>query len=287
MPSEHSVSLEPLGRDTHLTVIRPSRPWYSLGLRDLWEYRDLLYFLVWRDVKVRYKQTLIGVGWAVLQPVMTMIVFTVIFGRFAHIPSDGLPYALFSYTGLLPWQLFAFALNESSNSLVMNQQLITRVYFPRLLVPIAAVLAGLVDVACACAFLLVLLLVGGIIPGPQLAALPFIVLLCLGTALAVGLWLSALNVRFRDVRYVIPFLTQCWLFATPIVYPASMVPEQFRLIYGLNPMAGVVEAFRWSVLGRSPFPAGLLAVGAGMAFFLLFSGLIYFRRVERSFADVI
>jgi len=270
-----------------VTVIEPMRSPFSLGLGDLWHYRELLYFLVWRDVKVRYKQTLIGAGWAILQPVMIMVVFSIFFGHLAHLPSDGLPYFLFAYSGLVPWQLFAYAMSEAGNSLVANQQLVTKVYFPRLLVPIAAVVAGLVDFTIACAVLVLMMAATGFVPGASVAAAPLVVLLEVATALGVGLWLSALNVRFRDVRYVIPFLTQCWLFATPIAYPASMIPEHWRLVSGLNPMVGIAEGFRWAMLGRTPFPGPLLLLSALVTLGLLLTGLMYFRRVERSFADVI
>lgn len=270
-----------------LIVIRPSRGWVPLNLKDLWEYRELLYFLVWRDVKVRYKQTVLGAAWAIIQPFFTMVVFSIVFGRLAKIPSDGLPYPIFAYCALLPWQLFAHALTESGNSLVANQNLITKVYFPRLVIPLSAVLAGLVDFGIAFMVLLGMMAHYGIVPTAAVAALPLFLLLALGTALGVGLWLSALNVQYRDVRYTIPFLTQFWLFATPVAYPASLVPDFWRPLLGLNPMAGVVEGFRWALLGTAQTPGPLLAVSVTVVFALLVGGLHYFRRMEKTFADVV
>jgi lipopolysaccharide transport system permease protein len=227
--------------------IEPPKGWASIGLRELWDYRELLYFLTWRDVKVRYKQTALGAAWAIIQPLFMMLVFSLFFGRLAKIPSDGIPYPIFTFCALLPWQLFAHALTESSNSLVANERLITKVYFPRLVVPIAAVLGGLVDFAVAFGILLVMMLYYGIVPTWAIVTLPGFILLAVMTALGVGLWLSALNVKYRDVRYTINFLIQFWLFATPVAYPSSLVPEKWRALYGLNPMAGVVEGFRWAL----------------------------------------
>jgi len=269
-----------------LLVLKPSRGFLRLKLADIWEYRELLYFLVWRDVNVRYKQTALGAAWAILQPVMTMLVFSVFFGRLAKMPSDGIPYPVFAFAALLPWQLFAYALSESSNSLVTNQNLITKVYFPRLVIPISSVLAGLVDFAVAFVVLLILMLYYGITPTAAIAVLPLFVLLAIVTALAVGLWLSALNVRYRDVRYTIPFLTQFWLFATPVAYPSSLVPARWRPLLGLNPMAGVVDGFRWALLGRSGAPGPLLWVSIAAVVILLAGGLMYFRRMEATFADI-
>lgn len=268
-------------------VIAPPCGWVSLDLSELWTYRELLCFLVWRDLKVRYRQTILGAMWAILQPVLTMVVFSFLFGRLAKIPSDGIPYPVFAYTGLLPWQLFAHALTESGNSIVAHQQLITKVYFPRLVIPIAAVLSGLVDTAIASVVLVLLMLHYGIVPTVAALALPFWMLLAIGAALGVGLWLAALNVQYRDVRYTLPFLTQVWLFLTPIAYPASLVPEPWRPFYGLNPMAGVVEGFRWSLLGTGQAPTTLLAVSVGVVLVVLIGGLWYFKRLERSFADVV
>jgi len=268
-------------------TIRPSRGWVPVRLADLWEYRELLYFLVWRDVKVRYKQTVLGAAWAVLQPFCTMVVFSVFFGHFARMPSDGLPYPVFAYCGLLPWQLFAHALTESSNSLVSSQNLITKVYFPRLVIPLAAVLGGLVDFGISLAVLLGLMAWYGIVPSLAVLTLPLFVVFALATALAVGLWLSALNVQYRDVRYTIAFLTQLWLFATPVAYPASLLPERWRVLMGLNPMAGVVEAFRWALLGTSQVPGPMIAVSVVIVIGMLTGGLFYFRRTERRFADLV
>jgi len=267
-------------------IIRPSRGWLKLNLRDLWEYRELLYFLVWRDVKVRYKQTALGAAWAVLQPVLTMVVFSIFFGRLAKVPSDGVPYPVFAYAALLPWQLFAYALTESANSLVGSQHLIKKVYFPRLVVPISSVLAGLVDFGISFFVLLGLMVYYGILPTGAVALLPLFVLLALATALAVGLWLSALNVQFRDVRYTIPFLTQFWMFATPVAYPSSLVPARWRPLLGLNPMAGVVDGLRWALLGQHVAPGPLVWVSIGAVVLLLLGGLMYFRRMEATFADV-
>lgn len=270
-----------------ITFIRPASGWTSLGLKELWEYRELLYFLTWRDIKVRYKQTALGAAWAIIQPVFMMLVFSLFFGQLAKVPSDGIPYPVFTFCALLPWHLFAHSLTESSNSIVANERLITKVYFPRLVVPIAAVLGGLVDFAIAFVILLAMLAYYGIVPGPAVFALPGLVLLAILTALAVGLWLSALNVQYRDVRYTINFLIQVWLFATPVAYPSSLIPEAWRPIYGLNPMAGVVEGFRWALLGRTPAPGPMLAVSATVVLLLLIGGLYYFRWMEQQFADVV
>jgi lipopolysaccharide transport system permease protein len=270
-----------------VTRIRPSRGWVALNLRELWEYRELLWFLVWRDVKVRYKQTVLGAGWAILQPVATMVVFSLFFGRLAGMPSDGLPYPVFSFAGLVPWTFFSQGLSQSANSLVGSHNLITKVYFPRLAIPISTVLAGLVDFALSFVVLLVMMLAYGIVPGPEVLALAPLLLLALVTALGAGLWLSALNVQFRDVRYIVPFLTQLWLFLTPIAYPSSLLGEPWRTVYGLNPMAGVVEGFRWALLGTGEPPGAMLAASVLAALALLASGALYFRRTERTFADVI
>jgi lipopolysaccharide transport system permease protein len=270
------------------TIIRPSRGWVSLDLRELWEYRELLYFLVWRNIKVRYKQTVLGAAWAILQPVLTMVVFSVFFGRLANVPSDGFPYPIFSYTALLPWQLFARAVTDSSNSLVTNQRLITKVYFPRLVIPISAVLAGLVDFGIAFLVLLGMMFYYRITLTAFAWTLPLFVLLALGTALAVSLWMSALNVKYRDVHHIVPFLTQLWFYATPIAYSSSLVPEGFRALYGLNPMVGVVEGFRWALLGSKTWGTRTLVVVSALAVvILLVGGLVYFRRMERTFADVV
>ena len=266
--------------------IRPQEGWASLSLKELWEYRELLYFLTWRDIKVRYKQTALGAAWAIIQPFFMMVVFSLFFGRLAHVPSDGIPYPIFVYCALLPWQLFAHSLTESSNSLVANERLISKVYFPRLCVPIAAVLGGLVDFAIAFVILLGMMAYYGLAPSLAIVTLPGFMVLCLATALGVGLWLSALNVQYRDVRYTINFLIQFWLFATPVAYPSSIVPERWRAIYGLNPMAGVVEGFRWALLGKSPPSFALLGVSVAAVVLVVIGGLYYFRRMEGTFADI-
>jgi lipopolysaccharide transport system permease protein len=268
-------------------VIRPSKGFLRLNLRDVWEYRELLYFLVWRDIKVRYKQTALGAGWAIIQPVMTMVVFSIFFGRLAKVPSDGIPYPVFAFTALLPWQLFAFALTESSNSLVGSQNLITKVYFPRLVIPLSSVLAGVVDFAIAFVVLLGLMAYYGIRPTAAIVWLPLFLLLAVATALSVGLWMSSLNVKYRDVRYTIPFLTQLWMFATPVAYPSSLIPRPWRAWFGLNPMAGVVEGFRWALLGKTGAPGALIWVSVAAVLLLLTGGLFYFRRTETTFADIV
>jgi lipopolysaccharide transport system permease protein len=283
-----AVAAVPLARAAIPVVrIEPSKGWISLKLREVWDYRELLYFLTWRDVKVRYKQTLLGAAWAIIQPVMTMVVFSLFFGQLAQMPSDGIPYPIFSYTALVPWTLFANGLNQASNSLVGSAQLITKVYFPRLVVPISSVLSGVVDFLLAFLVLLGMMLYYGIAPSLNILWFPFLMLLAVSTALGVGLWLSALNVQFRDVRYVLPFLTQFWLFATPIAYPSSLLPEPWRTLYGVNPMVGVVEGFRWALLGTKSALGPLLGVSTVVALLLLTSGVFYFRRMERTFADVV
>jgi lipopolysaccharide transport system permease protein len=267
--------------------IKPEQGLISLGLRELWEYRELLYFLVWRDIKVRYKQTVLGAAWAIIQPVFMMVVFSLFFGRLARVPSNGIPYPIFVYCALLPWQLFAHALTESSNSLVANERLITKVYFPRLLVPASSTLGGLVDFAIAFVILFLMMAWYGIRPTWAIAALPGFIMLAMASALGIGLWLSALNVRYRDVRYTIGFLIQFWLLATPVAYPSSLIPGRWRALYGLNPMAGVVEGFRWALLGKSEGPGALLTVSVVVVILILIGGLYYFRRMEAEFADVI
>jgi lipopolysaccharide transport system permease protein len=266
--------------------IRPESGWTEIGFKELWEYRELLYFLTWRDVKVRYKQTALGAAWAVIQPLFMMLVFSLFFGRLAKVPSDGVPYPVFTLCALLPWQLFAHALTESGNSLVSNERLITKVYFPRLVIPIAAVLGGLVDFAIAFVLLLLLMAYYGIMPTWAVITLPGFVLLAVLTALGVGLWLSALNVQYRDVRHTLNFLVQFWLFATPVAYPSSLVPERWRPLMGLNPMAGVVEGFRWALLGKSDPPGPILGVSIVVVLLILIGGLYYFRRMESAFADI-
>jgi lipopolysaccharide transport system permease protein len=266
-------------------VIRPSKGWIPINLKDLWHYRELIFFLAWRDISVRYKQTVLGAAWAILQPLLTMVVFSIFFGQLGNIPSDGLPYPVFSFCALIPWQLFAYSLSESGNSLVANQNLITKVYFPRIVIPLSATLGGLVDFIIAFIVLLVIMTVYGIAPTSAIWTLPFFILLGIVTALGAGLWLSALNVEYRDVRYTIPFLTQFWLFITPIAYPSSIVPEQWRTIYALNPMVGVVEGFRWALLGIGSLPGPVFIASIFAAIGLLVSGMFYFRRMERTFAD--
>jgi lipopolysaccharide transport system permease protein len=276
-----------------VVVIEPTRRLGTARLRELWAYRELLYFLVWRDVKVRYKQTALGAAWAILQPLMTAAVFTIFFGRLAGIPSDGLPYPLFAYSGLLVWTFFAQGLTQSSASVVGSAQLITKVYFPRLVIPIAAVLSGFVDLAVAFPVVVVIMWHYGVWPGLAVLALPCLVLLGFVAAVGVGLWLSALNVKYRDVRYVVPFLVQIWLFVTPVIYPASTVAAYLEgwgipaWVLGLNPMAGVVEGFRWALLAVPTSPGPLIAASTVTGLALLLSGAWYFRRVERSFADVV
>jgi lipopolysaccharide transport system permease protein len=268
-----------------VTVLEPPPRLLAINLAELWRHRELLYFLVWRDVKVRYKQTALGAAWAVLQPTLTMVVFTLFFGRLAKVPSDGVPYALFTYCALVPWTFFANGVTQSADSLVGNANLLRKVYFPRLAIPMASVLAGLVDLVISFGVLVVLLAAYGRVPTASVLWLPAFVLLALITALGVGLWLTALNVQFRDVRYVVPFLVQMWLFATPVAYPSTLLQEPWRTVYGLNPMVGVVEGFRWALLGTATRPAPVIAVSAVMALLLLITGALYFRSMERTFAD--
>ena len=270
-----------------VVVIKPSRGWAPLQLRDLWQYRELLYFLIWRDVKVRYKQTALGAAWAILQPFLAMVIFSVFFGRLAGMPSDGVPYPIFAYAGLVPWTFFAYGLNQASNSLVGGANLVKKVYFPRLIMPLAAVLSGVIDFALAFLVLIGLMLFYGMVPTLAVLLLPLFGLLAMITALSVALWLSALNVEYRDVRYVVPFLTQFWLFATPIAYPSSLLSEPWRTLYGINPMVGVVEGFRWTLLGAGSPPGAMLIVSSVVALALLVGGAFYFRRMEATFADVV
>ncbi|MGD2114180.1 MAG: ABC transporter permease [Acidobacteriota bacterium] len=278
-----------------VTVIEPRRGWTSLGLRELWEYRELLYFFTWRDVKVRYKQTVLGAAWAVLQPFLTMVVFSLFFGRLAKVPSDDLPYPLFSYAALVPWTFFATGLTQSSNRLVGSANLIRKIYFPRLVLPISSILAGLVDFVIAFAVLVLVMMPYFHFVDPawsftwslHLLWLPLLVLLAVITGLGVGFWLSAMNVQFRDVRYAVPFLVQIWLFATPIAYPSSLLQERWQIVYALNPMVGVVEGFRWALLGAETAPGPLVLVSSLVALALLAGGAYYFRRVEKTFADIV
>jgi len=260
----------------------------SLKLRELWEYRELLYFLTWRDIKVRYKQTVLGAAWAILQPFMTMVVFSLFFGNLAKVPSDGVPYPIFSYTALVPWSFFAAGLGHASNSLVGSANLIKKIYFPRLVIPISSVLSGVIDFVLAFVVLLGMMLAYGIMPTANVLFLPLFLLLAFVTALGVGLWLSAMNVQFRDVRYTVPFLTQFWMFASPIAYPSSLIENDLlRALYGLNPMAGVVEGFRWALLDADTAPGPIIIASSAAAVLLLISGAYYFRRMEKTFADVV
>jgi lipopolysaccharide transport system permease protein len=267
--------------------LQRSRGWVSLGLREVWEYRELLYFLTWRDIKVRYKQTVFGASWAVIQPFFTMVVFSIFFGRLAGVPSDGIPYPLFSFAALVPWTFFAYALGHSANSTVGSGELIKKIYFPRLVIPIASTLSGVVDFAIAFLVLLVMMSVYGVWPTSKMVWLPLLLLLALGTSLAVGMAFAALNVQFRDVKHSISFLTQFWLFATPVAYPSSLLSEPWRTLYALNPMVGVVEGFRWALLGVDTAPGPMILVSSVVAALLLVGSAYYFRRLERTFADVI
>jgi lipopolysaccharide transport system permease protein len=273
--------------DVSLIIIKPSRGWISLKLNELWEYRELVYFLTWRDIKVRYKQTVLGAAWAIIQPFFTMVVFSLFFGKLAKIPSDGIPYPLFAYAALVPWTFFANGLNQSSNSLVGSANLITKVYFPRMVIPISSIFSGVLDFILAFIVLLGMMVFYGMVPTSNIILLPFLLLLAFITALGVGMWLSALNVQFRDVRYTLPFLTQFWLFATPIAYPSSLLAEPWRTIYGINPMAGVVEGFRWALLGTETSPGSIIVVSSMASLAVLISGAFYFRRMEKNFADVV
>jgi lipopolysaccharide transport system permease protein len=283
--TDATVPDSPIAKD-RVTIIVPTTGWVAVDLPELWQHRELLYFLVWRDVKIRYKQTALGAAWAIVQPLFTMLVFSLFFGRLAQMPSDGLPYPIFCLAGLVPWQFFAFGLNESSNSLVSSRSLITKVYFPRMTIPMAPVLAGLVDFLAAFVVMLVMMGWYGIVPGLNILFILPLLLLAAIASLGAGLWLAALNVQYRDVRYVVPFLTQLWLFATPIAYPSSLLPVQWRALYGLNPMVGVVDGFRWALLGASA-PGWSLVVSTATAVVMAVGGALYFRRMERTFADVV
>jgi lipopolysaccharide transport system permease protein len=267
--------------------ITPPSGWWAVPFREIWKYRELLYFLVWRDIKVRYKQTAIGVAWVVLQPLMNMVIFTVVFGRLAKLPSEGLPYQVFYFAALVPWTYFAYSLNYATNTVVDNQNLLTKVYFPRLVLPISAVLSGLVDFAIGFVVLIIVTLGYRIVPGPSILWLPALLLLAVCTALGVGLWLSALNALYRDVRYVMPFLVQFWLFASPVAYPSTLVPARWRWLYGLNPMAGVIDGFRWALTGRGQAPGPILLASATMVAVVLVGGLMFFSRMEGTVADLV
>jgi lipopolysaccharide transport system permease protein len=267
--------------------IRPSRGWQHLNLGELWHYRELLYFLSWRDIKVRYKQTLLGAAWAVLQPFFTMVVFSLFFGKLAKMPSDGVPYPLFAFAALVPWTFFASGLTHSSNSLVESATLLKKVYFPRLVIPVSSVMSGVVDFVFAFIVLLVMMPIYGVLPTANVIWLPLLLVLAFVTSLGVGLWLSAINVKYRDVRHTIPFLTQFWLFATPIAYPSSLLSESWRIVYALNPMVGVVEGFRWALLSTDTAPGPMILVSSLTALIVLVGGAFYFRRMEKTFADLV
>jgi lipopolysaccharide transport system permease protein len=287
LSSLDNVSALPDSARDPTVVIEPSKPFWYLDLATIWQYRELLYFIIWRDVKVRYKQTMIGAAWAILQPLMSMMIFTIIFGHLVKVPSNGIPYPLFAYTALLAWNFFSQAVSRSGASLVGDANLISKVYFPRMIVPISAAMAPVVDFAIAFVTLLGMMVWFGVAPTWGVLALPLFLLLALATALAVGMWLSALNVRYRDVGHTIPFLMQCWMFASPVVYPLSLVPERWRLLYSLNPMVGVIEGCRWALLGQGSPDFGAMLESATIVMALLIGGVVYFRQVEQTFADVI
>jgi lipopolysaccharide transport system permease protein len=278
-------TVTPIG-STQYIRIQPSKGWVALRLNELWEYRELLYFLTWRDIKVRYKQTILGASWAIIQPFFTMLVFSLFFGRLAKVPSDNIPYPIFSYTALVPWMFFSNGLSHASNSLVDHANLVKKIYFPRMAMPIATVIAGVIDFLLAFFMLLLLMFYFGIKPTINIVYLPFFLSLAFITSLGVSLWLSAMNVQFRDVRYAIPFLTQFWMFATPIAYPSSLLSEPWRTFYAINPMVGVVEGFRWALLGANTAPGKMIFVSFFVAVIILIGGACYFRRLEKSFADV-
>lgn len=267
-------------------VIKPPRKWASLNLRDLWNYRELIGFMTWRDIIVRYKQTLLGVLWAILRPVLTMVVFSLIFGGLAKLPSDDIPYPIFSFAAILPWELFSKALSDASRSLVQNSTMITKVYFPRMILPLASVISGVVDFLIALVILLGMMLFYRIVPTVNIWALPLFLILALVSSLGVGLWLSAANVMYRDVNYILPFITQLWLYITPVAYSNSLIPEKWQFVYALNPMAGVVQGFRWALLGTEA-PGRLIWVSVAVSVLVLVTGLFYFNRMERQFADLV
>lgn len=268
-------------------VIRPSAGWLSVDFKEIWAYRELLWILAWRDVSVRYKQSIVGIGWAVIQPVLTMIIFTIIFGKFAKLPSDGIPYPVFSYCALLPWNYFARCLGDSSDSLVGSSHLITKVYFPRLILPISKVFAGLIDLAVAFVILLGMMAYYRIAPTEGLLLLPVFILVAMLAALGAGLWFTALNVLYRDVKFVVPFVVQFWMYASPVAYSTSLVPDKWKWIYGLNPIVGVIEGFRWALLGKTAPVISMFLLPVVIVFVMLFGGLYFFRRMERKFADII
>jgi lipopolysaccharide transport system permease protein len=282
----HEATTDRFSTSYHLRI-QPSKGWVALQLKDLWEYRELLYFFIWRDIKVRYKQTALGAAWAVIQPLFTMLIFSLFFGRLAKVPSDGIPYPLFAFTALVPWTFFAQGLSQSADSLVGSGNLIKKIYFPRLAIPLSTVSAGLVDFCISFTVLLGLMLYYRIRPTHNLIFLPFLLFLAFVTALGAGLWLSALNVRFRDVKYALPFITQAWMFATPIAYPSTLLHGVWKQVFALNPMVGVVEGFRWALLGTKTAPGPMIAASAFAALIVLVGGAFYFRRMEKSFADLV
>jgi lipopolysaccharide transport system permease protein len=286
LPAEVRRELAP-GVEVPVVRIRPSRGWAALNLRELWDYRELLYFFVWRDVKVRYKQTVLGAAWAVLQPFLTMVVFSLFFGLLIGVESDQIPYPIFSYAALVPWTFFANSITQATTGMVSNANLLKKIYFPRLALPLARVLAGLIDFVIAFVVLIGMLLYYGITPSLNMLWLPLFVLLAIVTSLGVGLWFAAMNVQFRDVGFVVPFVTQFWMYATPIVYSSTLIPGPWRPLYALNPMVGVIEGFRWALLGMETAPGPMVAVSAVVAVGLLVSGAFYFKRLERTFADVV
>lgn len=281
------TDLSKIDTDVELTVIEPSRGWRQLNLKELWRYRELVFFLIWRDVKVRYKQTFLGAAWAIIQPFMTMVVFSIFFGSLAKIPTDGIPYPIFSYTALLPWQLFETGISKSGKSLVSGRTLLTKVYFPRLAIPLAPVVAALVDFVLAFVVLIAMMIYYGYTPTRAIWTLPLFLLLAMVTALGAGFWLSAMNVWYRDIGYIIPFFSRLWFYLTPITYAASIVPEQFQILYALNPMVGVVEGFRWAMLGLGDPPSAEILISVLISIVMMVTGAFYFRRMERTFADVV
>jgi len=274
-------------REEHVYVIQPVRGWRFLDLRELWSYRELVYFLTWRDIKVRYKETALGVAWALIQPLALMVIFTFLFGRLAKIPSEGVPYPLFAYAGLLPWQIFSKTLNETTTSLVKEHRLVGKVYFPRVIIPLSTTLGTMLDFMIAFGVLVILMILYGVTPGATLMTLPLFIVLMFVTAFGIGLWLSALNVRYRDIGFAVPFLTQSLLFLTPVVYPSRMVPEKFIMIYSLNPMVGVIEGFRWSLFGVGKGLSPILVVSVLISLGLFFGGIVWFRSKERGFVDIL
>jgi lipopolysaccharide transport system permease protein len=286
MKESESVSEAYFGHK-HRTVIEPPGPWLSINFKEIWAYRELLSILAWRDVSILYKQSIIGIGWVIIQPIMTMIIFTIIFGKFAKLPSDGIPYPIFTYCALLPWNYFARSLSGSSNSLVGASHLITKVYFPRLIIPLSKVFSGLIDFCIAFVILIAMMIWYHISPTGGIFLLPLFLVVAMITSLAVGLWLTALNVRYRDVQFIVPFLTQFWMYASPVAYSAGIVPHKWQWIYSLNPMVGVIEGFRWALLGKGSPNTEMILLSSGIVLIIFLSGLYYFKKMEQSFADII